>query len=108
MTIYEDGKKIASNWGEYVREWNFVPDKLFVGGVADELCVFAEPLTDAQIAQLAKGEKPTGPPIATPPPANPRPNDLARYGWEGETPAAIRGVEAEKPQAFTFVRFIGC
>lgn len=107
MTIYEDGKKIASNWGSFVREWNFVPAQLFVNGVADELYVFNEPLTDAQIAQLAKGQKPTGGPIAITPAEKRRANDLARYGWSGESLAAMPVVEAGKPQTFTFARIAG-
>ena len=56
--IYEDGKKVASNWGQFVREWNFVPDDLFVSGVADELYVFAEPLTDETIPAWLVNWKP--------------------------------------------------
>jgi len=108
FTIYEAGKKIASNWGSFVREWNFVPDDLFVNGVGDELYVFAEPLTDAQVAQLAKGEKPTGAPIAITAPEKRRANDLARYGWSGESLAAMPVVEAGKSITFTFARFVGC
>jgi hypothetical protein len=93
MTIYEDGKRIASNWGKYVREWNFTPSTLFAAGVADELYVFAEPLTDAQIAQLAKGQKPTGPAIPITPEAKRRANDLARYGWDADNSATLPVIE---------------
>ncbi|MBI4025988.1 MAG: hypothetical protein HY360_13465 [Verrucomicrobia bacterium] len=108
MTIYEDGKRVAGNWGESVREWNFVPQQLFVNGVADELYVFAEPLTDEQIAQLAKGQKPTGAAIPITPAENRRANDLARMGWSGENLASLPAVESGKPQTFTFARFTGC
>ena len=108
IRVYEDGKRVASNWGKHRWEWNLIPETLFFSGTVDEAHVYAVPLTDSQIAQLAKGEKPTGPPIPIASAEQRRPGDLARMGWQGENLDAMPVVEAGEPQAFTFARIARC
>jgi hypothetical protein len=97
VTVYEDGKRVASNWGEYRWNWSLTPLELFVGLPVDELYVFNETLTDAQVAQVAKGEKPTG--LALPPLPSSQGSaakEMARMGWteEGlEELARVKGGE---------------
>ena len=108
ITVYEDGKRVASNWGKHRWEWNLLPDRLNIYSPVDEVSIFAEPLTDAQIAQLAKGQKPTGAPISITPAATRRPRDLARMGWSGESLRHIPALEPAKPLALTFARIVRC
>jgi len=106
ITVYEDGERVASNWGQHRWEWNLVPETLFFSGTIDEAYVYADPLTDAQIAQLAKGEKPVGSPIPISRSAERRARDLARMGWSGESLEALPVVESGKAQLFTFARIV--
>ena len=108
VTAYEDGKRVASNWGQHHWEWNLMPNTLFVNGIVDEVHTYASCLTDAQIAQLAKNEKPTGEPIAPSPAEKHREADLARMGWSGESLARMPVVETGAPQMFTFARITEC
>jgi hypothetical protein len=104
ISVFVDGAKVASNWGKYSRAWNTLPDTISVGMPVDEFNIFAEPLTDAQIAQLAKGEKPTGAPQPLAPEAQRRAQDLARMGWEGESLKSLPVVAAGQAQKFEFAR----
>jgi len=114
ITIYEDGKRAASNWGKYRWAWNQVPRMLVFGNwqystapfAVDEVHVYASCLTDAQIAQLAKGENPTGQPIPIKPPAERRPAELARMGWKPEDLAEMPVVKADSAIRFTFARVL--
>jgi len=81
ITIYFDGKQVWRNWGEYQWQWNLHPRALFLNGIGDELYVYSECLTDAQIAQLAEGRAPTGAPLAIDMSDRRRDNQQARYGW---------------------------
>jgi hypothetical protein len=108
VTVYEDGKRAASNWGKHRWEWNLIPETLFFSGLIDEACVYAQPLTDEQVTQLAKGAKPTGAPIPISESPERREQDLARMGWLGESLEQMPVVEAGKPQLFTFARIVGC
>lgn len=60
IKVYEDGKLVNSNWGKHQWRWNLIPDSAFFNGTIDEAYFYDVPLTDAQVAQLAKGETPTG------------------------------------------------
>jgi len=108
VTIYEDGRRVASNWGEHRWAWNLLPETLFFRGTIDEAYVYAQPLTDAQIARLAKGQKPVGSPIPISSSAERRARDLARMGWTGESLDALPIAEAGKAQLFTFARIVRC
>jgi hypothetical protein len=108
VTIYEDGKRVASDWGRRRWEWSFVPATLFVNGPCDEVHVYASCLADAQIAQLARGEKPTGQPLSVTEPAKRRGADLARMGWDPEQVKRLASVEAGRGVQFTSARFLGC
>jgi len=108
VTAYEDGKRVASNRGKHRWEWNLLPDRLNIYSPVDEVFIFAEPLTDGQIAQLAQGQKPTGAPIPITPAAARRPRDLARMGWSGESVRHIPSLEPGKPLALTFARIVRC
>lgn len=107
FSVYEDGKKVNTNWGEYTWNWNLLPTTFFARGTVDELYLFAEPLTDAQIAQLAKGEKPAGSPISTTSESKRRDNDLARMGWSGDSLDVIPRVAPDKPIQIDFARITG-
>lgn len=107
-SVYEDGRRVASHWGQHRWEWNLAPQKLFVHGVVDELYVYANPLTDEQVTQLARGEKPSGPPVPLETEEAQRPRELARMGWAGESLEALPRVEAGKPLEFTFARITRC
>jgi hypothetical protein len=104
MTIYEDGQRADSNWGEFPWQWNAVPRVLVFGQwvystrpfVVDDARVYATCLTDAQIAQLARGEAPTGPPLTLPPDEQFRAADLDRMGW---APADLPHLPALAPAA---------
>jgi len=114
ITIYEDGKRAASNWGKYRWAWNQAPRMLVFGNwqystapfAVDEVHIYASCLTDAQVAQLAKGGKPTGEPIAIASPAERRPAELARMGWAPEDLAEIPAVKSGNAIRFTFARVI--
>jgi len=108
MTIYEDGRRVNSNWGKYRWEWNVLPARFSLNGPLDEVYVFAECLTDAQVAQLAKGRKPTGAPIPIAPSAKRRRNDMARMGWVGESLANMPTLSPDAPRAFAFARINHC
>ena len=70
--------------------------------------MYAECLTGAQVTQLAKGTKPTGPPIPLTPASRRRPYDLARMGWAGESRAMLPSVSPDEPKTFTFARINRC
>ncbi len=108
VTIYEDGKRIASDWGQRRWEWSFVPAALFVDAPCDEVRVYAACLTDAQIAQLARGEKPTGAPIPVTPAPQRRAADLARMGWDAGTLATLPLLPSGETRQWNFARFLGC
>ena len=108
VTIYEDGKRVNSNWGRHRWEWSCNPESFALSGPVDEVAVFADCLTDAQIAQLARGEKVTGPVIPTLAMELRRPLELARMGWTGEDLAALPVVTPDQPLAFTFARINRC
>ena len=108
INVYEDGKRVASNWGQHRWEWNLLPAKFSLRGTVDEVYVYPFPLTDTQIAQLAKGQKPSGPPISIASEEKRRSYELARMGWSGESLKAMPVVEAGKPQLFTFATITGC
>ena len=72
----------------------------------DEAHVYATPLTDSQIAQLAKGEKPTGSPIAITPAEQRRPHDLARMGWAEADLPEVPSVKEGESLLFTFARVL--
>jgi len=107
MTIYEDGKKVNSNWGKYHWQWSLLPERFSLGGPLDELYIYDECLTDAQIAQLAKGEAATGAPIAITPAAQRRDKELARMGWVGESLSAMPRVASGGNVGLTFARIAG-
>jgi hypothetical protein len=108
VTIYEDGKRVNSNWGRHRWEWSCVPEQFALSGPVDEVAVFADCLTDLQIAQLARGEKATGLVLATLSPGESRPGELARRGWSGEELAALPVLSPDKPQSITFARIGRC
>jgi hypothetical protein len=108
ITLYEDGKRVNSNWGRHHWEWNYTPVTFAMGGPLDELTIFADCLTDAQITQLARGEKATGPVMPLLPPETARPRELARMGWSGEDLAALPVVSPGQPQRLTFARVNRC
>ncbi len=108
IAIYEDGKRADSLWGEYWWQWNTMPGTFSLSGLLDEVHIYATPLTDAQIAQLAKGEKPTGEPILVTPDEQRRDRELARMGWTGESLAAMPGLDPGVPLALTFTRVSSC
>ncbi len=114
ITIYEDGVRADSNWGKFRWNWSASPRMLVFGqwqysGIkfaVDEAHSYAECLTDAQVAQLAKGEKPTGAPIAITPPEQRRETDLARMGWTAEDLREIPVVMAGDSVRYTFARIV--
>ncbi|MHC4884386.1 MAG: hypothetical protein ACYTGH_04800 [Planctomycetota bacterium] len=108
IKVYEDGKLVDSNWGEYHWQWSVLPKLLSVAAPVDEVYVYNQCLTDAQVAELAVGKAPTGPAIPISEPAKRRAKDLARYGWFGESLAALTVVTAQKAQQLTFARIKGC
>ena len=116
ITIYEDGKRQDSNWGKYRWEWNFPPRMLVLGNwqysttpfAADEFRIYSDCLTDAQVAQLARCEKPTGAPIPRLPADETRAADLARMGWPPQQIAAIPATVPGKPLRLTFSRIAQC
>jgi len=106
---FEDGRLVNSSWGEQRWEWNLDPIVLWAGAfdsTLDELYVFSDCLTAEQIAQLAKGERPTGEPMPITPPEKRRAADLARMGWSDEDLAEMPRIEAGKPQMFTFAGIV--
>jgi hypothetical protein len=106
VTIYQDGERVASNWGQYQWEWNLLPETLYVNAPVDEVYTYADALSDAQIAQLAQGKAPTGAPLPSAPEAQTRARDLAQMGWSGESLAALPVIAANKPQQFVFAPIV--
>lgn len=112
VTIYEDGQRVDSNWGRFRWDWNSSPRMLVFGEwiystrpfAVDEAYAFAECLTDAQIAQLAAGQKATGAPIAITPDAARRADDLARMGWRDGELAQLPAVAAGQTWRYTLAR----
>lgn len=121
ITVYEDGEQVASNWGAYRWAWNLIPRHVKAGHqtfqsvsagyggrigrmLVDEVRIYAEPLTDAQVAQLAENEDPTGSPIPVTPLSERRDRDLARMGWSGSSLEALPVAQAEEPLGFHFAR----
>ncbi len=102
VTLYEDGERVASNWGEHRWAWNLTPSELFVNLPVDELYVFNDALSDAQVAQLAKGQKPTGPslPVKT----GATQEELARMGWTDVGLGELARVKPDEPVALVFAR----
>lgn len=115
ITVYEDGRRVTSNWGRYRWDWSASPRMLVIGNWAystrlfavDELYSFADCLTDAQIAQLARGEKPTGEPIAITPIEERRPAELSRMGWTAEQVGELPVLEPNQTLQITFARVTG-
>lgn len=108
IKVYENGKLVATNWGKHHWDWNNDPTALWAGGSAsiDELYAFADCLTDAQVAQLAKGQAPTGPAMPITPPDQRRAADLARMGWTDADLAQIPSLDAGAALKFTFARMV--
>jgi len=112
ITLYEDGQRISSNWGRYRWDWTHDPRDLVFGSwiystrpfALDEVHIYATPLTDAQIAQLARGKKPTGTPIPITPPDQRRTRDLARMGWSPEDLGEIPTVESGQILRYALAR----
>ncbi|MHC4873042.1 MAG: LamG-like jellyroll fold domain-containing protein, partial [Planctomycetota bacterium] len=104
INIYEDGKKVASNWGEYNWQWGALPFKLSLGGPLDEVYIYNQCLTDKQVADLAAGKKPSGKPIAISSADARREKDLARYGWKGQSLKNIPTVDQGKGTAIHYAR----
>lgn len=110
--LYENGKLIGSTWNRYLWLWNLDPRILAIGEAvystrpfaADELHVYAECLTDEQIAQLAKGEKPTGNPRPPLPATQVRERNLERLAWTTADLKEIPTLEPGKGLEFTFAR----
>ncbi len=108
VKVYEDGQLVASNWGSYAWHWNNFPETLSLAGTVDEVYVFAEVLADAQLAQLAKGQKPTGPaPALDGEPAARVKLDQQAYGWTADELAQLPRVAAGAGVALQFARFVG-
>ncbi len=108
IRVFEDGKLTATNWGEYRWQWNLIPRTFSIGHPVDEVCLFAEPLTDAQVAALARGEKPNGAPVPLAPPESRRERDLARMGWTGISRANLPEVHPDRPVKLAFARINQC
>ncbi len=108
IKVYEDGQLVDDNWGEYRWHWSLIPQTMTFSGVVDEVYIFDVPLTDEQIAQLARGEKPTGDPAPAASEAVQRAHDLAAWGWTADQFPELPVVEAEQPAEFAFARFIKC
>lgn len=114
VAIYEDGQRVASNWGRGRWDWSACPRMVVFGDWAystapfavDEAYSFAECLTDAQIAQLARGEKPTGSPIPIAPEAQRLDAEIARRGWSAGDLAELPQLPSGKMLSWTFARVI--
>jgi hypothetical protein len=114
MTIYEDGKRIASNWGRYRWDWNYSPRVLFLGRQAkssldfsvDELHVYADCLTDAQITELAAGRQPAGAGLPVRPDAQRHAQDLERMGWTDADLDGLPVLPADQPVQITFASIL--
>jgi hypothetical protein len=114
ISVYEDGKKVASNWGQFSWEWSPSPRTLVFGEyiystnpfALDEVHIYADPLTDEQIAQLAKGEKPSGRPIPAAPEEKHREADLARMGWDAAGLVEIQQVVNGEAVRHTMARIV--
>lgn len=110
IKIYENGKLADSTWGKMHWDWNYDPRILHLGETiystsdfsADELHVYSECLTDAQIAQLAHGQKPTGKPMKAP--RLNRQAGLARMGWAPADLPQIDVLQPGKPVQMTFAQ----
>lgn len=102
ITLYIDGKRAWSNWGEYQWQWNVYPRAIFLNGIGDELYVYADCLTDAQVAQLTAGKTPTGAPLAIGSTDRRRDNELTRYGWLPAQRDALPRVNADGALAIDF------
>jgi len=115
VTIYDDGKRADSNWGRGRWAWNQDAWMLVFGQwqystspfAVDEAHIYASCLTDAQIAQLAKGQKPTGKPIPITPPAKRRAHDLERMGWTAEDLEEVPVVRDGEALRQVFARVTG-
>lgn len=106
ITVYQDGKQVSSNWGEYQWQWNDYPETLFVSNPVDEVYTFGEPLTAAQIAQLAKGEKPTGDPLPLAPGTTRRELELKQMGWSSADIKNVPVVTPAQSKMLTFARVV--
>jgi hypothetical protein len=108
VNIYQDGKKVASNWGGHRWQWNCFPETLFVSNPVDEVYTFSDPLTDVQIAQLSHGEKPTGEPLPFLDQNQQRAVELARMGWNSSSISEIPTVNGNQTKMLTFARVVNC
>jgi len=116
ITIYEDGARAASNSGRFRWDWNAEPRILVFGSwiystapfALDEVHCYAECLTDEQVAALAQGRRPTGPPIPITPEAQRREADLARMGWAPDDLAQIPTAAPGQALRFDFARVTHC
>lgn len=104
IKVYEDGKLVTSNWGDHHWTWSLIPDKFFARGTVDEVYIFADALTDAQIAQLANGQSPTGSPIPRRDDDVTRQRDLQRMGWTGDSLAVLPTVASGGAVTIAFAR----
>ncbi|MBI2193029.1 MAG: hypothetical protein HYU36_13705 [Planctomycetes bacterium] len=112
VTVYEDGQRVVSNWGRGRWDWSACPRILVFGDWAystapfgvDEAYCFAECLSDAQVAQLARGEKPTGDPIPIASDVQRLEAELARRGWSAADLAELPQVLSGKTLSWTFAR----
>ena len=108
ITIYENGKQVASNSGKYQWHWNVLARTFRIYGPSDEIHVFAEPLTASQIGQLAKGKEPTGDPIPVIDDEKRQSYERSRWGWTGDNLKNIPEVDAGSGVRMAFARINGC
>lgn len=102
IKIYLDGKEAWSNWGQYQWQWSLYPNTIFLNGVADELHVYADCLTDQQIASLARGEEPQDQPVAFDLDEKSRLNELNRYGWQAQQREALPQLKSGQGIEYVF------
>jgi hypothetical protein len=108
IVVYEDGKPIASTWGQ--QRWGMSPlaQKISTRAPIDEVYFFDVPLTDEQVAQLAAGQKPTGQPRPMANDQATREVELARMGWTGANLDTLPRLAAGQGLELTFARVAGC
>lgn len=108
ITVYEDGKQVASNSGRHQWHWDLLARTFQIYGPSDEIYVFAETLTSAQIGQLAEGKNPTGAPIPLTDDEQRQKYEWSRWGWTEDDFKNIPVVDAGSGVRLTFARISGC
>ncbi|MCZ7643918.1 MAG: LamG domain-containing protein [Planctomycetota bacterium] len=114
LKLYEDGVPVDDHWGKH--RWDFTnsPRMLALGewiysslqfGI-DEVRIFSDALTDAQVAQLAKGQDPTGAPRPRAPAEETLQRELKRMGWTADEAAALPALEAGSGARFVQARIV--